>query len=522
MRDNPALIYGAKEYYRNNVVDFICHWVDTYDPRNAKNPRKLTYMPFVLFPKQEDFIYFLQAMLQDEEDGLVEKSRDVGATWLCVAFSIWLWLFGDSVSIGWGSRKQDLVDRIGVMDSIFEKMRSIIRRLPKEFWPKGFDPAVHMPFMRIINPETNSVISGEAGDNIGRGGRNLIYFKDESAHYERPELIEAALGDNTRVQIDLSSVHGVGNPFHRKREAGEEWIDGPAHEGVTNVFVFDWRDHPEKDERWYQKRKTKYELSGLSHIFAQEVDRSYSASVVGTLIKLEWVRSAYDAHVKLGIRPSGKRVAGLDVADEGRDRNAWAGRHGIVLDQLDEWPEGDTGETARRAVGLTNGLPVEIQYDSVGVGAGVKAEANRMESENLIPSGTKFIAWSAAASSLDPDGYVIPDDDQSPVNRDFFDNIKAQGWWELARAFEKTYKMVNGLHEYPVDELISIDTKKIPANLLRKLEKELIQVTKKQSTRTLKMVINKAPEGTTSPNLADSVMMAYWPIPDNSYTLENI
>jgi hypothetical protein len=50
----------------------------------------------------------------------------------------------------------------------------------------------------------------EAGDNIGRGGRTLVYFKDESAHYEHPDLIEAALGDNTNVQIDISSVNGLG------------------------------------------------------------------------------------------------------------------------------------------------------------------------------------------------------------------------------------------------------------------------------------------------------------------------
>jgi hypothetical protein len=60
-----------------------------------------------------------------------------------------------------------------------------------------------------------STATGEAGDNIGRGGRTLGYFKDESAHYEHRDLIEAALGDNTNVQIDISSVNGLGNVFHR-------------------------------------------------------------------------------------------------------------------------------------------------------------------------------------------------------------------------------------------------------------------------------------------------------------------
>ena len=38
----------------------------------------------------------------------------------------------------------------------------------------------------------NSKTAAAALTSIGRGGRKLIYFKDESAHYEHPEMIEAA------------------------------------------------------------------------------------------------------------------------------------------------------------------------------------------------------------------------------------------------------------------------------------------------------------------------------------------
>jgi hypothetical protein len=67
----------------------------------------------------------------------------------------------------------------------------------------------HKLYVHHTNPAFSA--GGEAGDNIGRGGRTLVYFKDESAHYEHPDLIEAALGDNTNVQIDISSVNGLGN-----------------------------------------------------------------------------------------------------------------------------------------------------------------------------------------------------------------------------------------------------------------------------------------------------------------------
>lgn len=509
LRAAPDMWAGAFEYYKKNPVHFINDWCDTYDPRNAGRG-KPSHMPFILFPRQVKLVQFLQAMLAGEENGLVEKARDMGATWVACAFSVWLWLFYDGAAVGWGSRKEQLVDKLGDPDSIFEKIRILIRYLPREFWPCGFNESEHMAYMRIVNPATGATITGEAGDNIGRGGRKLIYFKDESAHYERPEKIEAALGDNTRVQIDISSVNGTGNVFHRRREAGKEWSNGPAHKGATNIFVMDWRDHPAKDQAWYDARKNKAKADGLSHIFAQEVDRNYSAAVVGIIIPADWVSAAIDAHIKLNFEATGKPVAGLDVADEGGDRNALAIRKGAILLDVDDWAEGDTGQTTRRAVAACEPHgALELNYDSIGVGAGVKSEANRLKSENLLRTAIEFVPWSAGAGVQNPDEHLIPRDKNSPLNKDMFANLKAQAWWELRLRFERTYRAITEGISYSPDELISI-----PSTLskLYQLQKELSQPTAGKSSQAMKLVVNKTPEGTRSPNLADSVVMAYYPI----------
>ena len=55
-------------------------------------------------------------------------------------------------------------------------------------------------------------------------------------------------------------------------------------------------------------------------VVAQELDLNYSASAEGVLIPSEWVQAAVDAHIKLGIQPTGKRLGAMDVADEGRDK----------------------------------------------------------------------------------------------------------------------------------------------------------------------------------------------------------
>lgn len=525
LRANPHMLASAKAYYSLNRKEFICDWMDTYDPRKIG----IKWVPFVFFAKQAEFIDFLEELRESQQSGLVEKARDMGATWLSCGYSVASWLFIKDDAIGWGSRKQELVDRLGDPDSIFEKMRLIINRLPDIWRPEGLEPKKHLTFMKCINPENGSTISGESGDNIGRGGRKSMYFKDESAHYERPEKIEAALGDNTNVQVDISSVNGLGNPFHRRREAGIIYEPGKVKDkpGFTQVFIIDWRDHPDKTQEWYDTKKAKYEREGMSHLFAQEVDRNYSAAISNTVIPYHYIQAAVDAHL---IIPCLMRTPdklpdmwwqGLDVADGGIDRNGLAKRQWVILRHVEEWGERDTGVTTRRAIAhARQHKNIRTMYDAIGLGAGVKSEYNRItiDEKIVIPS---FTPWNAGGGVLNPYDNVIEGDDESLCNDDYYQNLKAQAWNALYMRFYKTWTCVEAIKNnqpvpaYDADELISIDG---TIALLQQLMKELAQAVRKPSSR-MKMMIDKQPDGTKSPNLADAVVMAYFPIPDDYATV---
>jgi phage terminase large subunit len=192
-------------------------------------------------------------------------------------------------------------------------------------------------------------------------------------------------------------------------------------------------------------------------------------------------------------------------------------RVGVVLKKLEEWGERDTGVTARRAIdGVGGHKRVFVQYDSIGVGSGVKAETNRLNDDGLLPEGASFASWNAGAAVLHPDRRVEPDDRETPLNKDFYQNLKAQAWWQLRRRFEKTHRCVSdltGQTRYDQDELISLPSD-LP--LLRTLQKELSQPTASKGTR-MRLVIDKQPEGTRSPNLADAVVMCYWPVDNLAY-----
>lgn len=528
LRSSPEMLASAKAYYANpaHAAEFIMHWMDTYDPRKIGDDVK--WMPFVLFQRQGEFLEFLNELYADRENGLVEKCRDVGLTWLCVAWSVWAWLYMPGIAVGWGSRSQVLVDVIGVPDSIFEKIRLLIRRLPREFLPDGFSQKEHLMSMRVINPENGATIAGEIGDNIGRGGRKSIYFKDESAHYEHPDLIEASLGDNTDVQLDISSVNGLGNVFHRRRDAGVDWRPGEKIEkGKTRVFVVDWRDHPAKTQEWYDRRRARMESEGLLHIFKQEVDRDYSGSIEGTIIPYEWIEAAQDAHIKLGFEDWGQWIGAYDPADEGGDTNACGARKGVVLRRMEQWGGRDVGKSTRHAIELLGGIAkafnapfgtMRVEYDPIGIGAGAKAEYNRLvETDNAEETQLKeltallgFNPWNAGGAVQWPFRRVIPDDPETPLNKDFYRNVKAQAWWELRLRFWRTYQAITLGMKFDPDTLISLDST-LP--LIREIKKELAQPTRDKDVN-LKMIVDKKPDGTKSPNLADAIVMMYFPITD--------
>jgi len=487
--EDPTMIenlYGAEP------IKFICHWLDVYEPRNAGKGLP-TRMPFILFTRQEELIQFFHACLIGDGNGLVEKSRDMGATWCGCAYSIWLWRFVAGTAVGWGSANSDKLDRLGDAGSIFEKIRLCIRGLPPVFLPPKFrdDNLMHK---RIINPSNGSSITGDIGDQIGRGGRTRLYLIDESAYLERPDMVEGALSENTRVRIDISSVSAPGTVFHRTRQAGIEWAPGkPISQTRHNVFLMDWRDHPEKNAEWAAKKKESFESRGLGHVYAREIERNYAAVAEGAIIKPEWVDAALDADKKLKLfMTGGKTVASLDVGEEGGASNACSVIVGQTLKALKAWQVRDTAISARNAINVCRPFaPCELQYDSIGIGAGIKAETNRLRDENLMPAGIILVPWHAGAEVLNPHERIVKNDEKSPTNKMFYSSIKAQGWWHVRQVFYNTWRAVTQGDEFPVEELICIDTSAIEVGLLHKLRDELCQVTATTATAKFKLAILK-------------------------------
>jgi len=244
---------------------------------------------------------------------------------------------------------------------------------------------------------------------------------------------------------------------------------------------------------------------GYPHTWLGEYESMGSKVVIPAM----WVQSAIGLAEDLGIEITGKKYAALDVAggEDGGDENALAIRKGIGLLGVEAWNGLDTSLTTNKAAATAKAQGVsEVYYDSIGVGEGVTGEWASMGRRGDQPDGMKLHPWAGGASVLDPDKRIEPDNPQSPLNKDQYHNLKAQAWFGLRKRFENAHKARRGV-PYDADMLISL-----PSNLpnIGQIEEELTQPQHKTSA-TGKTMVDKQPDGARSPNLADAIVMAFWP-----------
>jgi len=473
-----------RAYCEASIEWFADHWVNTYDPKGVEK-----VIPFNLFPKQREFLRWLamherQAVeTRHDQEVIVEKSREMGATWLCCLYAIHGWLFRPGYSVGFGSRILELVDTIGDPDSIFEKLRMLIRGLPLWLWPRRFSFQKHSAEGKLINPTNDATIRGEGGDGIGRGGRTGVYFIDEAAFIPHPDLVDSSLLSNALLRVNVSTPNGLGNSFARKRFSF-------AHE---RIFTLKWTDDPRKDAAWYQHMRDTYDEVTV----ASNIDIDYTASVQGITIPAAWVRSA----INLPLEESAQKSAGLDVADEGDNESVFIWRAGPVVKDPIAWNHLDTTQTSYKARDHAekNGVSV-VYYDVGGVGSGVKGVWNNMETKLSF----EVVAVQAGSS---PSESIWPEANNRKA-KELFARLRDEMWWTLRRRFEKTHERVTQGVAHPDDECISIpNCHQLIAQLSMPLHKRLnngkIQVESKPDMRK---------RGVRSPDYADALCLAFYPV----------
>lgn len=222
-RDSAPLRKEVLERCAKDVHFWVNTFCMTLDPR--RDPAKI---PFITYPFQDELLTELDSACNEGRDLRIEKSRDMGVSWVTCAWMTWRILFKPNQMFLMLSRKETLVD--GDRDSLFAHVDVILKALPG--WMK---PKITRTRLSIVNEVTESVIEGEStNSDAGRGGRRTAILWDEAAACPGGgDDIAAATQANTNCRILNSTPKGESNYFAACRK-------------TTKTFRAHWSKHPEK------------------------------------------------------------------------------------------------------------------------------------------------------------------------------------------------------------------------------------------------------------------------------------
>lgn len=511
----------AKERGRcaRSILHWFKHWVWTYDPRlvGKIDPKtKQTISPFVrflLWPKQAAFVTWVVARIRAGEPWLLEKSRDQGATYLLAAVCLWFWLFTPGFKATFGSRSADLVDSRDNPDSIFEKMRIILRRLPTWMLPVGFDWRKHDNIMQLTNPENGATITGEAGDDMGRGGRCTVYVVDEAAFVARMAKVEAALSGTTDCVGWVSTVNpqeGMGNFFARKRHAMPARL----------IWRLHWTDDPRKTQEWAALKKAS--LSDPA-TWEAEYEINYTANSAGVCIPSAWVRSAQLLSAMLpDLTRSGPGITGGDVGGGGKALSVAVHRFGPLILKPESRREGDTTETAYWMMRTCAAAGTAcLNFDAPGVGAGVLStltRADQDQAQDIREIAAKLIR-NPVNTGVPASNRVWPDDRKS---EEMFGNMKAELWWLARQAFQRAHwhwlhlTKQEGGRAQSLSEIVVIDNSMDPETMTLVSQLSLPKYARNEKGKiVIETKESLAKRGIPSPDHADACVLSFLEPPED-------
>lgn len=250
---------------REDLLFYVNAFVFTYDPRHG-----VGNVPFITWDFQNEALLTLQSSIGNN-DVVVEKSRDMGASWLCLLAFEHRWRFFPAQSFLLGSRNESYVDDISNPKSLFWKLDFI-----RLYQPDWLVPRVERKKLHLGNLDMSSVISGESttGD-FARGDRRTAVLLDEFAYVDTGDNVMSATADVTRSRIANSTPKGTSNAFYECVQ-NDHWkkvrLHWTSHPVKARGLYWDADDKPRSP--WYDAECARRTPSQI----AQELDIDYLGS----------------------------------------------------------------------------------------------------------------------------------------------------------------------------------------------------------------------------------------------------
>lgn len=224
---------ALREACKQDVVLWINTFVWQYNPNSiGKGSPELG--PFLTWEFQDKLFHKILDCVRSRRNLVIEKSREMGASWGCVLAFLWSFLFEDHKKYIMVSRNEDAVDKPDDPDSLFWKIDFILEHLPT--W---MTVGVKRQKLSLYSLRTKSSITGQSTTGkIGVGGRATAMFLDEFALVREAREIWQRTSNTSNCRIVNSTHDGPGTQFYD--------LCQPDMADYIDKFQMHWTQHPDK------------------------------------------------------------------------------------------------------------------------------------------------------------------------------------------------------------------------------------------------------------------------------------
>lgn len=268
---NSTLRPAEMKRCAKSILYWLNAWVYTesfffVDANGVSRTRQDRDFPFMTWPKQDALILEIQRCIRESESVLVEKSREVGASWCVLMVFLHEFIFSPkAVQFSLLSLKESDVDNIAgdVINYPYGTISDPSTLLGKidyamRHFPKWMLPPMYRKRLQLVRTDTRSRIEGGASGLFALSSqrRNAVLL-DEAAKTENFRTIWQGTTDVTRCRLAVSTPVGAGSFFSELRDSGTipvmelGWWDDPAKASDLEVETLP-DNHYRLTSSWYR------------------------------------------------------------------------------------------------------------------------------------------------------------------------------------------------------------------------------------------------------------------------------
>lgn len=200
-----------------------------------ENPQgeSVSIIPFDLWPAQRDAL----SVIESSNQVIILKARQLGMSWLVIAFAVWLCLYHRGQTVLVFSKDQ------ASANEMVRRARGIFQRLTSKPVRLTIDNT-----SAIAWDNESRIMSFAATEDAGSSFTGSLTILDEFAKMQYAEQlytsVKPTIADGGRIII-ISTAKGEGNSFHKLWEAAYKKLNS-----FSAIFI-PWHARPSRTAEWY-------------------------------------------------------------------------------------------------------------------------------------------------------------------------------------------------------------------------------------------------------------------------------